>query len=174
MIKSDKNSPKAAIIITSAIVITVIAAVIFTAFGLPVLRAKNKFSKILKDFSALRDSDIIVVSDPNYTDGALMPQSVEVMYSGEDAEALANALLSVTESASFDRNSRENVLGSWDIGITLRTEKDAVSLYLRKDGTLYFSDGDKRSYFRAENTDEYEAFYNRICDNISEKAGKTE
>ena len=133
----EKKGNKA-IIITVSICLSIVLVIVMTLTLVDPIVGKNKMKRA-REIAQICDQ--IVISAPLYNDAFL--QGAEVVVNGEEARALSDMFLDVTETASYD-GYFDSLGGFWNTKLEFFSSEDRFAIYL-KDDEIYVTK-DTRGY----------------------------
>lgn len=115
--------------------------------------------------SAVNASDMMILSDPRYTDGMDF-SSREVVLSAKELESVKEELLPILDSLSFS-SVRSAEAGSWDMNLAFVSDGGTSRLYLLSD-EVYIESGSRRIIYAVDEKDmeKYEMFLDFLKEKI--------
>ena len=156
------------VLLVSMIIISVLLAFLLAAmFLFPFLSARSKLFDVADEFEQMDGSDIITVSDPMYKED-IISRGVTVILEENEREIVSEQTLNFISKAKYS-DIVDDITGSWDIEIALRTDDGVYKIYFTED-SFYVAKGTKKYIFKVSASDgqAYADFYAYLEDIISE------
>ncbi len=146
--KGNANSNKVTLIICASVILFALVVAALVLFY-HTLQAKNEFATFGNSLS--QGASEILVSFPSQSN-YVTDINDEKLYTDNEAVALGEILKDCVSSAQYShKNNSES--GNWDTRIRIKTrDGNSFTLYLTKEGELYFSKGKTRFFFTPKDT----------------------
>ncbi len=165
MEKTKKDKPKnnsyKHIIITSIIIIVVLALIFGTMMIVPFVIGRTTLNKNIEAFSNISADDVIIIYNPMASSGFGEEKASEI-FNGNKMYDLADSLVKALKSPEYSER-RNLVTGAWDINVSLRVGSEDYKIYFTDDD-FYVVKNYTAYIFEPNdlNEDEYEFFYKRL------------
>ena len=116
--KNISNAKK--IIIAASIAVFIILAVLFISFALPFFTASKMLNSRIEKFENISGGATLQINDPYNSDGSVLPTTVDVFLTGEEATAIASEFRTAIQGAKYS-GKETNTHGFWDVSISIRS-----------------------------------------------------